>query len=210
MKLTPIQQKLILENRRLAHKVAEDFIKKNAKVYFEDIQAIAYEGLCRASLYYKPYCEYSFSTYAVKVIRAHLLKSLPSYLFALSFPKNVLLPKVRSKVCNDYYTSLSDGYGKVTTKEYVLVNIMDTHSVEDNLEKFFNLRVLIKVIDRFPKKLVRDTIKKVWGLPPYGHPISMLELAKQEGVSYEAIRNRIHRAKIYYRDNIGEKIDFYI
>lgn len=77
--VNPEWQRLVEENLALARSVAGRFARKGMAKYdpavdFDDLVAVAYEGLIYAARYFRPELGYRFSTYAVSVIAGHISK----------------------------------------------------------------------------------------------------------------------------------------
>lgn len=72
MEMTKEQEKLIIDNERLAHYIANKYYEKNSKYDYEDFYGLARVGLIKAALVYNPK-KGKFSTIAVKCMRNEIL-----------------------------------------------------------------------------------------------------------------------------------------
>lgn len=69
--MTPEQEQLVLDNRKLAYWTLRDF--RGHGMEMQDLEQLALEGLVRAAKSFRPELGYTFGTYATRVIRNLLI-----------------------------------------------------------------------------------------------------------------------------------------
>lgn len=67
---------MIIENMGIAHRIANDYIKKGNAFEYEDLRQICYLGLVKAVKTYEEGHHTTFSTYAYKVIQNEIYMNL--------------------------------------------------------------------------------------------------------------------------------------
>ncbi len=211
MYLTPVQKKLVLDNKRLAYYLANKYrsFTKSKKIDIEDLEQIALCALCKASLKYHPDKGYAFSTYAATAIKNALLIEIPKYISALHYPQHILRPE-STGVAPKAIELFNSGYGH-TVDITSIVDLPDTKNIaiDDYLDrKLFLGNIIRRLVNQLTPSR-RYAISSYLGLD-IEKPMSVSEISILYNISEKAVRNRIYLAKKQFRKLIGQQIDFYV
>lgn len=163
---------MIIENMGIAHRIANDYIKKGNAFEYEDLRQICYLGLVKAVKTYEEGHHTAFSTYAYKVIQNEIYINLRKW----------------QKKGNDVsiYTKTSEKDGEET---YLIdVFTSDTDIEEEIIDKDYK-QLLRKAINTKLKGLERDVLNlKIAGKKE-------TEIAKRLGIS-QSYANRLSKSGV--------------
>lgn len=145
--------KLVLENKGLAHKVLWKYYSKVASnIEFEDAESICFEGLLKAAKTFDASKGFNFSTYAFTVIKNNLLK------FSM---------RQTEKMNGAIVVSLdSDLTGE--DEDFNLKNILPSdYNLEEDAESNEELQLLRTFINELPEKYRQVMQLKLAGYSQY-------------------------------------------
>ena len=163
---------MIIENMGIAHRIANDYIKKGNAFEYEDLRQICYLGLVKAAKTYENGHYTAFTTYAYKVIQNEIYMNLRKW----------------KKKGNDVsiYTQIAEKDGDET---YLIdVFTSDTDIEDEVIDKDYK-QLLKKAINTKLKGLEKDVLNlKVAGKKEQ-------EIAERLGIS-QSYANRVAKRAV--------------
>lgn len=167
MRLNDKQRKLVEQNHNLIYSAMRKFGIRNEK--FDDYYGVAAIGLCKAIVYYNPDKQTALSTLVYSCIKNELYDQFDSERSKSMQFNKMVLPY-------DNVTDLSED--SKSAEEFLLVE----NNFEENLISTLLFEKIIRTLNNNQQKLVRLRLN--------GYTYS--EIAKMQGVSRQAIQDRIH------------------
>jgi RNA polymerase sigma factor (sigma-70 family) len=216
--MTAEQQRLVLENRDLAHAVAY-----NVAGHDPDAHAVAMEGLCRAALKYDPDRAVSSWKYvAISTIKNTLHRQYWTHQYSMYIPPNVLEDKKRAyRIAEgddakaiDYYRNTEKGYGVYRAKSMTSMDkpIDESgHTIHDTVGTD---GLQSEVVQRSVESTVRERVRRL--RPKYRYVMqrrygieleyrSNIALAQELGLSRQRIQQIIKQASEWLRRDMRLK-----
>lgn len=233
--LSPAQRKLVIDNKRLIgyYKGLHNTRDFN-NVPKEDVENILAEGLCRAAKKYNPKLGFSFATYALKVMRNWLIRSLrdyqykPSaskYIYERSLNSGILELKRQDNLSVKNIVSRLNCSTRAASdiKAYITLSVELSDAIElyqrdlDNRtpDEIFSNKELYYLIRKYCAEYVKPKFKpafyRYYGLGEYyNRPMTMKDISKELDVPFSTIQNRIYKSVNRLGQAIGDKLDFYV